>query len=154
MGLMSCRLWSEMYRSLCASVSRPGFANIYSASVCAFCLYRSVSAGCINSTAIYESSFSSRLSVLAIFLGGAVFSPSGCSCSRFLAAFWWSKKETRLTNHEPQNRGYLPSKIIQFAPTFSSGTLTVFKAFTFLSHCWWRYRSRMFVFSVTMTEER
>lgn len=64
---------------------------------------RSVHARC----AFYESSFSSRLSVLAIFRGGAVFSPSAWSCSRFFAAF-------------------------------------------FLSHCWWRYRSRIFVFSVTI----
>lgn len=38
-------------------------------------------------TYIYESSFISWLSVLAIFLGGAGLSPSPCSCSLFFAAF-------------------------------------------------------------------
>lgn len=78
-------------------------ANIFCICVHALSLCRPVSAVLL----VYVSSFNSRLSVLAIFRGGAVFSPSGCSCSRFFAAF-------------------------------------------FLSHCWWRYRSKMFVFSVTI----
>lgn len=39
---------------------------------------------------IYESSFISWLSVLAIFLGGAGLSTSPCSCSLFFAAFFLS----------------------------------------------------------------
>lgn len=42
----------------------------------------------------YESSVGSRPSVRAIFRGGAVFSPSAWSCSRFLAAFWWNRRWT------------------------------------------------------------
>lgn len=72
----------------CASVSRPGLGKTYPAFLCA-CF--SVSAGCFSSA--YESSLGSRPSVLAIFRGGAVFSPSVWSCSRFLAAFWWTGDE-------------------------------------------------------------
>lgn len=38
------QLWSDMYGSSCASLSRPGFANTYPESVCVLCW--SVSAGC------------------------------------------------------------------------------------------------------------
>lgn len=92
----SQQMLSEMYGSLYASTWRPGFAAIRPASVCAFCLCGSVFA-CfmsVDSPAFYESSFSSRLSVLAIFRGGAEFSPSVGSCSRFFAAFWGVKRRT------------------------------------------------------------
>lgn len=63
------------------------FANMYFAAARAFCLSGSVSTQRIDGAAVYEASFGSLLSVLAIFRGGAVFSPSVGSCSRFFAAF-------------------------------------------------------------------
>lgn len=44
---------------------------------------------------LYESSFISWLSVLAIFLGGAGLSASPCSCSLFFAAFCLKTKRFR-----------------------------------------------------------
>lgn len=84
-----------LWRGQCLNV-------LYSALTQVHCGYDQV-----HSAWFHESSPSSRLSVRAIFRGGATFSPSTGSCSRFFAAF-------------------------------------------FLSHCWWRYRNKMFVFSVTM----
>lgn len=40
--LMSCCLGSEMYRSLCASASRPEFANIVILSICVCIVYNSL----------------------------------------------------------------------------------------------------------------
>lgn len=43
-------VWSEMYQPLCASASRLGLGDIYPAFLCAFSLYRSVSAVCASTT--------------------------------------------------------------------------------------------------------
>lgn len=84
---------------------------------------------------VRSSHFPWRRRVLALCLWLILLSLFGCILMR-----WENKKHTF---HKPQNRG--GKLVTQAALDFSS---------TFLSHCWWRYRNRMFVFSVTITEEK
>lgn len=90
---------------ICASVSRPGLGKSY-VSCISLCMFFSL---CWLFIGAYESSVGSRPSVRAIFRGGAVFSPSAWSCSRFLAAFWWNKRWTPWAN-----KALLKSEIKEF----------------------------------------
>lgn len=143
---MLCRLWSETYWSLCASVSRPGCADIHPASVRAFCLNRSVPAGRASTA---QTFMNPRSAPDCLFWRFSAEAPCSPHLSDPALAFWLNSGQVRQKDIQQKGvHGHKYCNLRQRPLLFSCNS------FTFLSHCWCRYRSRMFVFSVTMTEER
>lgn len=162
-GKASCHSteWSEVFIQVGLSIHYPFvFVRLY-------CLYpvhtnTHTFTHTYTRTHIYESSFISWLSVLAIFLGGAGLSPSPCSCSLFFAAFCVTQ---RIVQQSVQLKSFFLITIKLQRPKINhrfmmliikwdliktpkitvnkwSGTYEInFKGLhmlTFLSHCWWR----------------
>lgn len=136
------QLLTEMYGSMCASVSSPGVLNMHpvlvSGCVCSMC--KNTLWILIQLLAVGSGYFPWRRRVLP--LGLFLFS---LFCCILRSQENNDTSESINDNTGKQNWRYQLPETMKLAAMWH---------FTFLSHCWWRYRSKMFVFSVTMTEEK